>query len=219
LSFYLPEKALLNIYSRLIVDVGAAECGFENYIEQGGCDMSRMVISNPADDPEAATLVNKTYETISQHWRDVIPELTITISGKPFNQAPGLQDFCKAQKEKKSIRAFDWESIYVACPEIEPTKATLWAYYDRRPGVPNEYEFQKQLFQVIGSVIWATSKRVQDEARRNATGTAACSPGAAYLAFRDTFSRFFLNPDYLRERKEDAWDFITGIDRALATRA
>lgn len=45
---------------------------------------------------------------------------------------------------------------------------------------------------------------------------AAESEGATYLAFRDTFSRFFLNPEYLMERKEEAWKFMIRIDQALS---
>ena len=49
--------------------------------------MSAMVISNPAIDQEAATLVAKTYEAVTPHWRDTIPALTIVIADKPFPTA------------------------------------------------------------------------------------------------------------------------------------
>jgi hypothetical protein len=181
-------------------------------------DMSTMVISNPAIDQEAATLITKTYEVITPHWRDTMPAVTIVIADTPFNRVPALREFCDAQERQPGWEKKAWNYTQVICPEFGEGRATLWVRYDRDSLMdPREYYFQKALFAAIGKTIWFSSKKVRDEVQRNATGFAAQSGVGAYMAFRDTFSRFFLNPEYLQERREEAWRFMSLIDRALAT--
>jgi hypothetical protein len=71
---------------------------------------------------------------------------------------------------------------------------------------PPDYYFQKNFFEVVAKVIWFTSDKIREEVKNQ---------GARYVNFRDTFSRFFLNPEWLKERREEAWEFICRIDEKL----
>lgn len=174
-------------------------------------------LTPPLSGQEVAALVTKTYEAITPHWQAVIPALTIVIAGKPFNEIHELQGFCEIQNKQPGWRKFDWKGVRVVCPEFEKDKAVLWVHYNRQSIMhPPDYYFQKELFAVIAKLIWCVSEQLRAEVKRQATGMAAESDGAAYLAFRDTFSRFFLNPEYLMERKEAAWNFMMRIDRTLS---
>lgn len=180
--------------------------------------MTTMTITNPEIDQEVAGLVTKAYEMITPHWRGIIPSLTVTIATKPFNKIPQLRTFCKECKMSDGEKP-DWQYIQVACPDAEfsEIEVNLWVYFNRQLIMHSpDYYFKKEFFAFLATIMWYTSERIRDEVKRYATGMAAQYEGAAYFAFRDTFSRFFLNPEYLRERKEDAWYFISRIDQSLA---
>lgn len=176
-----------------------------------------MTVTNPEADQEVAALITKSYEMITSHWRAIIPELKVTIAAKPFNRIPQLKSFCDEQNKQPDWKRSEWKYIQVVCPEYDDKEAILWVRFDRQSIMASpDYYLQKEFFAVVAKLMWCISERIRNEAKRYATGMAAQYEGAAYLVFRDTFSRFFLNPEYLRERKEDAWCFISLIDQSLS---
>lgn len=178
--------------------------------------MPTMAITNPEIDQEVAGLVTEAYEMITSNWRAVIPALRVTIATEPFNRIPQLRAYCKECKMSDGEKP-KWKYIQVACIDFSEKEAVLWVYFNRQSIMHSpDYYFKKEFFALIAKLLWYTSERIRNEVKRHATGMAAQYEGAAYMAFRDTFSRFFLNPGYLREQKEDAWYFMSGVDRALS---
>lgn len=179
-----------------------------------------LTILNESVDSEAAALVAKAYGMITPHWQALIPALTVMIASKPFNHIPELREFCEIHNKQPGWRRSDWKYVHVACPDAGKERAVLWVRYDHGSMMyPPGYYFQKKFFAGIAQLIWYVSEKLRAEVKQYATGMAAGSDGAAYLAFRDTFSRFFLNPEYLKERREEAWDFIAHVDQSLANSA
>lgn len=178
--------------------------------------MSTMTITNPEIDEEVAGLVAKAYGMITPHWQAVIPSLKVTIATKPFDCIPQLCAYCKECRTSDGEKP-DWHLIRAVCTDFNEKEWIFWVRLDHQSMMdPPDYYFQKEFFALVAKFMWYTSKRIRNEVKRHATGTAAQYEGAAYMAFRDTFSRFFLNPEYLQERREDAWDFMSRIDQALS---
>lgn len=183
--------------------------------EQGG-PMPKISIKNPQVDPKASELVRKVFEAIPDHWKVILPEIEVVISTKPFNRVAELREFCAVQNKEPGWKKFMWKSVEVVCPEFDDKTATLWVHYDDQAILyPPDYYFQKELYSVLAKLMWNISKKLRDEIGLEATGMAQDSQGVAYLAFRDSFSRFFLNPEYLQDKKPAAWSFMKRLDMAL----
>ncbi len=177
-----------------------------------------LKITSQEVDPKAAALTTETFEMITQHWQTILPEITVVITRKPFNQIPELREVCDIQNKQPGWRKSYWRVTQVICPEIEieERRAVLWVRYDYQSSwMPPDYYFQKRLFEVIAKIIWCMSPEFRQEILGQVTGMACDSEAAAYLAFRDSFSRFFLNPEYLKERKQTAWSFMKRLDHML----
>lgn len=178
--------------------------------------MRTVTIRNPEIDQEASALVTGVFEMMTPHWLVMLPAIEVVLSRQPFNRVPELLKFCELQNKEPGWRKYMWKSVQVVCPEFDEKGAVLWARYDRESMVsPADYYFQKKLFAVIANLMWSIPSGLREEVRRQATGIARDSDGAARLAFQDSFSRFFLNPSYLKERKEAAWAFMERLDKSL----
>lgn len=181
--------------------------------------MLNLTIKNPGINRKVAALVNETVKMITRHWCALLPSMVIVISRKPFNKVPELRGFCREENKQPGLfwKKEFWPMIQVICSEFKDKQATLWIYYDRKSMMFNpDYYFKKELFGVIAKILWLNSEELRKEAVNRATGMASNSEALTYMAFRDSFSRFFLNPEYLQERKEDAWVFIKGLDETLS---
>jgi hypothetical protein len=158
-------------------------------------------------DPEAAALVMSAYEMIAPHWQAILPPLRVKMAKKRFDIIPELKEFCEMQNKTPGWKKSNWEGVKVICPEFDKEGAVLWCRRDAGTIMyPPDYYFQKNFFEVVAKVIWFTSEKIREEVK---------SQGAGYVNFRDTFSRFFLNPEWLKERREEAWAFICRIDESL----
>ena len=177
--------------------------------------MSSLTVKNPEADTQVSELATKAFEKVAPRWRLFLPNITIVVSSKPFHEIPELREFREAQDAQ-----LEWEDIQVICPEIDSSEATIWLHYDTASIMADRgYYFQKEFFGVLAKIIWVHSPEMHQEAKKRATGIAQDSEGAAYMAFRDSFSRFFLNPRYLRERKPAAWAFMQALDNFAKQRS
>lgn len=179
--------------------------------------MQSVRVTNPEVDQKVAEMVTTTFETMTSHWRAILPPITVTIVLEPFNCIPELREFCEMQNSQPGWEKSNWRFTQVVCPESSEKSAVLYVYFDRQSNMGDqEYYFQKKLYSVLAQLMWSVSSILRQEIKRHVTGMAQASEGAVYLAFRDSFSRFFLNPEYLQERKQAAWSFMKRLDESLA---
>lgn len=179
-----------------------------------------LTIKSLEIDKEASELVKKVFERMTPRWKAALPpRIVIIISSKSFDKVSELKEFRKAQEKAYKGERIPWKFIQVVCTEFYRQEAVFWVHYDHKSmWQPPAYYFQKELYAVIAKLIWCLHKNFQNLVKKEITGMMKDSSGAAYLIFRDTFSRFFLNPEYLQEKKEGAWALITHLDKCLQKR-
>lgn len=171
-------------------------------------------IQNPEADPKAVGLVKVVDDSITQHWRALFPAtITVHVADQILATVPELAQFWAVQDLPENYR----EGIQVACPEYGDDDATLWVHFDHNSVMSApEYYFKKEVYAALGQLLWFSSVRLQELLYAQAPWLNSGNRAAGYVAFRDTFSRFFLNPEWLQDKKPDAWSVIAAIDKELA---
>jgi|GEM_PF-6035400 len=181
--------------------------------------MPRAVINNPESDLELSALVAEVFDTLPEHWQRRLPKnVLVNIATTSFDRIPELAQVCDEQRrlQPEWDNRF-WMFVQVVGQEYSQDVAILWVR--RSPDIHHHnphYQFKKELYTIIGQLLWHISEEVRREAMDEATGMAQGSVNNTYLGFCDSFARYFLNPDYLRTRKQSAWRFMRRLDLALA---
>ena len=174
--------------------------------------MTTVLIKNPDIDPAGKALVEQAFAAITSQWQNLLPPITVTFSRKPLSKAKELKEYWAAQSLPKSQQRY----VQVACPEFDKDGATLWVRYNHASVMtPPDYYFKKELYSVVAQLIWGLSDHLRKVVATHATGMAEGNEAAQYMGFRDSFSRLFLNPKWLAERKPAAWSFINRVDQVL----
>jgi len=176
--------------------------------------MTSVIIRNPETDPPVTEMVTSVFDSIPAHWKRVLPQVEVVVSMASFNKVPELREFCTEQNKQPGWKKSMWESVEAICPEFDEKEAMIWVYFFRGTSYATpEYYFKKHLYEVIAKLMWLASEELRREAGSEVP--AGMVGGAAYMAFRDSFSRFFLNPDWLKERRTSAWQFMQRLDLVL----
>lgn len=163
-------------------------------------------------DPKTIQLVSEALKLIAAHWLKFLDKIEFVIVKKPFNQFEELKEVCDQIEQNGKI---DWDNRQgVWFKEGEKVKFYIRYNYDSIWS-NSDYYFKKEFFAVLALILWYECPSIKEAVFQEVTGIAIKFEELALLAFRDTFSRYFLNPDYLRERKEDAWSFILRVDKRV----
>lgn len=180
--------------------------------------MRSLRIRNPETNPEVTRLVNETFDAIPDHWKKILPEIEIVVSTTPFNRIPELKEFIDFQNEVPGWRQQMWEIVQAMCPTMDSGEVTIWVrFFHQNYMYPNDYYFMKELYEVVAKIIWFCSPELRDAATNRMPNTLGF--GGPYGVFRDTFSRFFLNPEWLKEKRGEAWEFIQDLDLQMESRS
>jgi hypothetical protein len=175
--------------------------------------MLTMTIRNPEADANLAMLVNVVFQSMQPHWLAILPTIEIVIADKQFDQIDELKEFCRAQSRQPYWSKSLWRTLSVICPEYDSDSATIWVRAADTCMHPPEYYFKKALYALLANMMWHLSEELRGAASQEAPWLD--SGGALYLAFRDSFSRFYLNPEWLENRRPAAWLFMTNLDRRV----
>jgi hypothetical protein len=169
-----------------------------------------LAIQNREIDTAACELVEQSFSAIPPHWQALLPQqIKIILSEKSLARLKALREFWAAQSIPTSSKKF----VQVVSPEFDAAEATLWVYYNRNSSMsPPEYYFKKELYALIAQLLWVLSAELREAIAKESSWL---GEGARYVSFRDTFSRFFHNPEWLADRKPAAWSFIKSIDETL----
>ncbi len=167
--------------------------------------MPTLTIKQLEKDPYTADLTQRTYDSIFPHWRSLLPSIEVQISDVPFDHVPAIENTCRMFEKERGWSTNEWPMRFVICTNLSAQRTILWVY--RNSDHP-EFYFQQELLALIAIILWETSDRLQQEVLATATGTAATDSQLAFVAFRDSFVKFFLNPFALHERKPDAMDVM-----------
>lgn len=182
--------------------------------------MGLRVGSSRSVDSETAGIVEDAWSKMTPHWQALVPDMDVVIEARPLNQVPALKklvaDIRRQVRNGQDARDF-WVGRQVVCYTPRGKASTIYARLDRQTVWHDPpYYFQKELYGVIAKILWGESDALRTKGIAEATGLAATRPDLAYIGFRDSFSRFFLNPEWLRERRPDAWNLMQKLDRFVA---
>lgn len=181
--------------------------------------MFYVTIDDRSRDAKVFKLVRDAFESLTPTWRKTLPKLSVHIVEKPFNKIPELTEFCEMQNQQPGWDPGDWSSTQAICPEFDKIAAEFWIYYNKSTIMGNpDYYFKKDIHSVIAKLIWSVSEDFQRQVVLEATGEQQGNGSLAYVAFRDSFSRYFLNPEWLQEKRYSAWALMKKLDEYLRCR-
>ena len=177
--------------------------------------MSLHISDSRTVDEKTAHLVEDAWNKMTLHWQALLPALDVVIVSGCLDKVPALKEFVadialQAETEEKA-KEF-WQFRQVVCWTPSSESSTL---YVRMKG-DHPYNFQKELYGVFAKILWGTSSALRKKGIDWSTGMCATDPDLAYIGFRDSFSRYFLNPSWLQESREDAWVFMQRLDQFVA---
>ena len=158
-------------------------------------------IINPGANRYASILVNMIFENLPIHWKSQLPAIEVKISTLPFEKVTEIFTYCCEAKAKD----FNFQRKMIICPDLKKVVPIIWVRFDEKSTLINkEYFFQRELYLLLGELMWENSKVIQNFTRETYKS-----------AFLETFEYFFVSPEYLKEYVPAAFSFMKSIDDLL----
>jgi hypothetical protein len=165
--------------------------------------------------------LKEAYRKITTHWRNLLPEFKVIIVSKPLNKIPELKEYVdemnKRRKENKEYMGPGFWKAYRVLATNDKKDLKIFAriqdYIHYAIDDGEKYYFQKDFLEIIAGILIAYSPNLAKVALKNATGYAEDSIDLAAIAFKSSFSRFFINKEYLADKKPDALAFMKRLDK------